>query len=157
MKDVLQDFAKPIYESPLNFYYLHNKLLKNLRVLKSLFKDIKKGFEIFRDGVKLVSTGTCWVYHCIQSMVRVIDKFRLYTCHFKDSNAKEKNCKVKVTVQGKVKKLLDSQVILESAFLKDVLTSAKIFCLVTRNKDRNIVETVESFERTKNNYKRLLK
>ena len=89
--------------------------------------------------------------------MRVIHKFRLYACHLKDSIAKEKNCKVKVTVRGKVKKLLDSQVILESAFLKDVLTSATIFSLATQNKDRNILETVESCERTKNDDKKHLK
>lgn len=90
--------------------------------------------------------------------MRVIHKFRLYACHLKDSIAKEKsNCKVKVTVQGKVKKFLDSQVILESAFLKDVLTSAKIFSLVTQNKDHDILETIESCERTKNDDKKHLR
>ena len=38
-----------------------------------------------------------------------------------------------------------------------MLTIAKIFCLVTQNKDPNITKTVESVERTKKNYKKLVK
>ena len=38
-----------------------------------------------------------------------------------------------------------------------MLTTAKIFRLVTQNKDPNIIKTVESVERTKKNYKKLVK
>ena len=38
-----------------------------------------------------------------------------------------------------------------------MLTTAKIFRLVTQNKDPNITKTVESVERTKKNYKKLVK
>ena len=34
---------------------------------------------------------------------------------------------------------------------------AKIFCLATQNKDPKIIKTVESVERTKKDYKKLLK
>ena len=51
-----------------------------------------------------------------------------------DFISREKNSKTKATVQGKLNKLLDAQVILRSAFLKDVLTPAKVFSLITRRK-----------------------
>lgn len=38
-----------------------------------------------------------------------------------------------------------------------MLTTAKIFRLVTQNKDPNISKTVESVERKKKNYKKLVK
>ena len=38
-----------------------------------------------------------------------------------------------------------------------MLTTAKIFRLVIQNKDPNITKTVESVERTKKNYKKLVK
>ena len=42
-------------------------------------------------------------------------------------------------------------------FLKDLLTPAKVFSLVTQKQDPHIIETVEGVEKTKRNYKRLLK
>lgn len=91
LKDALQDFFKPIDESLINFYNLYDKSSKKLRELKSLFKDIKENFEMFRDGVKRVkSTGTRWIDHRIQAMGRVFDKFGLYTQHLKDFIVREK-------------------------------------------------------------------
>ena len=52
---------------------------------------------------------------------------------------------------------MDAEVILQSAFLKDLLTPANIFTLVIQHKDPNIMETVDTVERTKKNYKKLLK
>ena len=100
LKDALQDFTKPVDESLMYLYYLYHKSSKKLRELKSLFKDIKEDFEMFGDGVKPVkSTGTRWINHRIRAMGRVIDKFGLYTRHLKDFIAREKNSKVKATVQ----------------------------------------------------------
>ena len=88
----------------------------------------------------------------------MIDKFGLCTRHLHDFISREKNSKTKATVQGKLNKLLDAQVILRSAFLKDVLTPAvKVFSLVTQKEDSNIIETVESVEKTEKDYKKLLK
>ena len=158
LKDALQDFTKPVDESLMHLYYLYHKSSKKLRELKSLFKDIKKDFEMFGDGVKPVkSTGTRWIDHRIRAMGRVVDKFGLYTRHLKDFISREKNSKVRATVQGKLTKMLDAQFILRCAFLKDLLTPAKIFSLVTQNKDPNIIETVQSVGRTKKDYKKLLK
>ena len=113
---------------------------------------------MFGDGVKPVkSTGTRWIDHRIRAMARVIDKFGLYTRHLHDFISREKNSKTKATVQGKLNKLLDAQVILRSAFLKDVLTPAKVFSLATQKEDPNIIETVEYVKKTEKDYKKLLK
>ena len=117
MKDALQDFTKPFNESLMNLYYLYHKSSKKLHKLKSSFKDIKEDFKMLEDGVKLVkSTGIHWIDHHITVMRCVIDKFGLYSCHLKDFIAREKNSKVRATVQGNVNKLLDTQVILRSVF-----------------------------------------
>ena len=158
LKDPLADFTNPVDESLMNFYYLYHNSSKKLRELKLLFKDIKEDFEMFGDGVKPVkSTGTRWINLRIRAMACVIDKFGLYTQHLHDFVSREKNSKIKATVQGKLNKLLDAQVILRSAFLKDVLTPAKVFSLVTQKEDPNIIETVESIEKTEKDYKKLLK
>ena len=73
--------TKPIIESLMNLNYLYNQLLKKLRNLKSLFKDIKEDFGMFRDGIQPVLTGTRCINQCIQAMGCVIDKFGLYTCY----------------------------------------------------------------------------
>ena len=44
-----------------------------------------------------------------------------------------------------------------SAFLEDLLTPAKVFSLVTQKQDLHIIETFKGEEKTKLNYKRLLK
>ena len=41
--------------------------------------------------------------------------------------------------------------------MKDVLIRTKIFRLATQNKDPNIIETAESVERSKKDYKKLSK
>ena len=46
---------------------------------------------------------------------------------------------------------------MRSAFLKDLLTPAKVFSLVTQKQDLHIIETVEGVEKIKRNYKQLLK
>ena len=56
---------------------------------------------------------------------------------------------------GKLDKILDAQVLLRSAFLKDL--PAKIFSLVTQKQDPNVMETVEAVEKTSRNYKKLLR
>ena len=158
LKDALGEFSKPVDESLMHLYYLYQKSSKKLRELKQLFKDIKGEFEMFGEGVKPVkSTGTRWIDHRIRAMGRVIDKFGLYTRHLNSFISREKNSKTKATVKGKLEKLLDAQVILRSAFLKDILLPAKIFSLITQKENPNIIETVESVERTKKEYKKLLK
>ena len=46
---------------------------------------------------------------------------------------------------------------MRSAFLEDLLTPAKVFSLVTQKQDLHIIETFKGEEKTKLNYKRLLK
>ena len=128
LKDALEAFTKPVNESLIYLYYLYHKSSKKLRELKLLFKDIKTDFEMYGDGVEPVkSTGTRWIDHRIRAMGRMIDKFGLYTRHLKAFISREKNSKNKATVKGKLDKLLDAEVILRSAFLKDVLAPAKMF------------------------------
>ena len=69
MEDVLQVFTKPIIEPLMNLNCLYNELLQKLRDLRSLFKDIKEDFGMFRDGVQPVSTGT----RCIDLCIHAID------------------------------------------------------------------------------------
>ena len=158
LKDALADFTKPVDESLMHLYYLYQKSSKKLRELKKLFKDIKGDFEMFGDGVKPVkSTGTRWIDHRLRAMERVIDKFGLYTRHLGDFISREKNGKNRATVQGKLNKLLEAQVILRSAFLRDILTPAKVFSLITQKENPNIIEIVESVEKTKKEYKKLLR
>ena len=52
---------------------------------------------------------------------------------------------------------MDAQVLLRSAFLKVSLTPAKVSNLVTQMQDLHIIEAVEVVEKTKWNYKRILK
>ena len=59
-------------------------------------------------------------------MGRLVDKFWLYARHMKEIIDTEKNSKTKTTVKGKLKRVLDAQV----AFLKYLLTPAKVFSLV---------------------------
>ena len=49
------------------------------------------------------------------------------------------------------------QVLLRSAFLKDLLTPAKIFSLVTQKDEPNIIEIVDAVEKPDEDYKKLLK
>ena len=69
-------------------------------------------------------------------MGRLVDKFGLYIRDLKEFIDAEKKSKVRATVTGKLDKILDAQVLLRSAFLKDLLTPAKIFSLVTQNRIR---------------------
>ena len=66
-------------------------------------------------------------------MGRVIEKFGLYTQHLGDFISREKNNKNRATAQCKLNKLLEAQVILCSAFLRDMLTPARVFTKHHRN------------------------
>ena len=158
LKDALADFTKPVDESLMHLYYLYHKSPKKLRELNKLFKDIQNDFEFSGQGVKPVkATGTRWIDHRIRAVSRVIDKFGLYSQHLKKFISKEKNSQTKAVVQGKLNKILDAQFLLRSAFLKDLLEPAKTFSLITQKNNPNIIETVESVERVKKEYKKLLK
>ena len=92
---------------------------------------------MFGNGFKPVkATGTRWINHRIRAIGRVLNKFGLYTRHLNDLISRVKNSKTKATVQGKLNNLLDGQVILRSAFLKDLMTSAKYLVLSPKKKTR---------------------
>ena len=158
LKDSLQDFTAPVDETLMHLYYLYHKSSKKLRELKCLFNEFKDDFETYGDGIKPVKcTGTRWIDHRIRAMGRLVDKFGLYTRHLKEFIEENTNSTVKATVRGKLNKLIDAQVLLRSAFLKDVLSPAKIFSLVTQKENPNVMETVESVERTRRDYRKLLR
>ena len=58
-------------------------------------------------------------------------------------------------MKGKLDRLLGS--LRRSAFLKDLLIPAKIFSLVTQKQDPNVIETSDGVEKTRRDYKKLLK
>ena len=89
-------------------------------------------------------------------MGRLVNKVGLYAHQMKEFNYKEKNSKTTASVKGKMEKVLDAQVLLRGVFLKDLLTSLTT-SLVTQKQYLHKIETVESVEKTKPNYKRLLK
>ena len=82
-----------------------------------------------------IMSGGIMSHYRIRAMGRLVDKFGLYTRHLREFIDNNKNSKVRATVKGNLDKLLDSQVLLRSAFLKDLLTPAKIFSLVTQKQD----------------------
>ena len=113
---------------------------------------------MYGDGIKpLKSSGTRWIDHRIRTMGRLVDKFGLYTRHLREFIDNNKNSNVRATVKGKLDKLLDPQILLRSAFLKDLLTPAKIFGLVTQKQDPDVIETIDGVEKTRRDYKKLLK
>ena len=60
-------------------------------------------------------------------------------------------------IWGKLKKLVDAQFLLSGAFLKEILTPAKCFSLVTQKEETNIMEIVDSVDKTKRDYDKLFK
>ena len=86
----------------------------------------------------LKATGTRWIEHRIRAMGRLDDKVGLYASHMKEFI--DDNLKTKETVKGKLEKVLDAQVFLRSAFLKDLLTSYKVFSLVNKKQYPHLIE-----------------
>ena len=82
---------------------------------------------MYMEGLNsLKATRTRWIDHRIRAMGQLVDKFGLYARHMKEFIDTEKNSKTKSTVKGKLKRVRDAQV----AFLRDLLTPAKIFSFV---------------------------
>ena len=60
-------------------------------------------------------------------------------------------------LQGKFNKLIESKVILQAAFLLDILAEAKIFSLCTQKADTNITDITDAAQSTQCHYNRLKK
>ena len=112
---------------------------------------------MYGDGIKpLKATGTRWIDHRIRAMGRFVDKFGLYMRHLTEFIDETQKSSDRAVVQGKLNKLVDAQVLLRSAFLKDLLNPAKIFSLITQKDQPNIIEIVDAVEKTRRDYKKLL-
>ena len=109
-------------------------------------------------GVKPLKGGkTRWINHKLRAMGRLLEKFTLYVGYLKDSTSSAKNSAARATLQGKLKKLVDSKVLLRFAFFVDVLAEAKKFSLLTQEKNVNVIKLLDAVESAKSNYERLLK
>ena len=95
--------------------------------------------------------------HRIQAIGKPVDKFGLYTHHLQNVIADTSKQLYPATLQGKFNKLIESKVILRTAFPLDVLTEAKIFGLCTQKSDLNLIEIVSAAESTKCHYVKLRK
>ena len=112
---------------------------------------------MYGSGIKPVkSTGTRWIGHKLRAMERLVEKFGLYTQHLENVLESIRSSKDKAILQGKFNKLIDSKVLLRSAFFLDILTEAKKFSLVTQKNDINIINVIDCVQSTSNNYRKLL-
>ena len=105
----------------------------------------------------LKASGTRWIDHKIGAMGGLIEKLGLYTMHLQNVITATRSSKYRSTLEGKLKKLIDTKVLLRSALFKDVLADAKIFSLLTQKQNINILKIFEAVESTKNSYQRLRK
>ena len=78
---------------------------------------------MYEEDVKpLTATGTRSIDHRIRALGRIVDKVELYARHMKEFIDTEKDSKTKATMKKGLKKVLDDQIHLRSAFLNDLLT-----------------------------------
>ena len=77
----------------------------------------------------LKGSVTRWMNYKIRAMERVIEKLELYVEHLNSCMATTKNSTARSTVDAKLKKLVETNVLLRAAFLTDVL-DYKSNCLV---------------------------
>ena len=69
----------------------------------------------------LKGSVTRWMDYKIRAMERVIEKLSLYVEHLNSCMATTKNLTARATVEGKLKKLAEANVLLRAAFLTNVL------------------------------------
>ena len=90
-------------------------------------------------------------------MGHVIEKFGLYIERLNRCVMTTKNSIAGATVEGKLKKLVDTKVLLRAAFFTDVLADVKRFSLITQEKNINVIKMLNAVETTKSNCERQLK
>ena len=112
---------------------------------------------MYGGGVKPVM-GNCtrWINNKVRAMRRVVEKFGLYIQHLKQTIPTIKPSNDQAIVQGKLNKSVHVKVLLQSAFLTDVLTEANRFNLISQKKDINVIKMLNAVKTTKSNYQRLL-
>ena len=144
IKDALKEFIEPVEESLRHLFYLYTKSSKKFRELKNWYHILQDQFDMYGSGIKPVkSTGTRWIDHKLRAMERLVEKFGLYTQHLENVLESIRSSKDKAILQGKFNKLIDSKVLLRSAFFLDILTEAKKFSLVKQKNDINIINVVD--------------
>ena len=106
---------------------------KKVWELKNLYQILKEQFETYGNNIKPVkSAGTRSIDHRIWVMEKLVSKFVLYTQHIQNiiaDTTKQLDC---AKLQGKFNKSIESKVILQAAFLLDILAEAKILSLCTQ-------------------------
>lgn len=60
-------------------------------------------------------------------------------------------------LQGKITKLMDARLLLQSGFFLDMLTEAKCLSMITQEKSISIMNLLDAFETRKSSYECLLK
>ena len=158
LKDALKEFIEPVDTSLMHLFYLYKKSSKKHRELNNLYHLLDGQFKMYSAGVQpLKATGTRRIDHKSAAMGRVIEKFCLYTQHSRHSINTAKKSQDRTTLQGKFTKLINARFLLRCALFTDVLAEAKHFSLITQEQNIDIIPILDSVEKTKHNYERLLK
>ena len=145
-------------ESLLHLFYLYKNSSKKVRELKNLYQILKEQFETYGNNIRpVMSNGTSWIDLRIRAMEKLVNKFGLYMQHIQNitpDTTKQLDC---VKLQGKFSTLIESNVILQAAFLLDILEKAKIFNLCTQKVDTNIIDITDAAQSIQRHYNQLKK
>ena len=126
--------------------------------LKSLLKDLESVYDFESKSIKPEkSSGTRWLDHKIRAMKKLIDKFGVYAKQIECSIEQAGKYKDKATLQGKLTAMKNSDVLLRSTFLSDILVPAKIISLFSQKESSDIIETADYIKRSKETYQRWCK
>ena len=120
-------------ESLLHLFYLYKNPSKKVRELKNLYQILKEQFETYGN------------------------MFGLYTQHIQNIIADTTKELHPAKLQGKFNKLIESKVILQAAFLLDILAEAKVFSLCTQKADADIIDITDAAQSTQHHYNGLKK
>ena len=88
---------------------------------------------------------------------KLVNKFGLYMQHIQNIIADTTKELHAAKLQGKFNKLIESKVILQAAFLLDILAEAKVFSLCTQKADANIIDITDAAQSTQHHYNGLKK
>ena len=153
LKDSLKSFIDPVDESLLHLFYLYKNSSKKVQELNNLYQILKEQFETYGNNIRPVkSTGTRWIDHRIRAMEKLANKFSLYMQHIQNIIADTTKQLDHAKLQGNFNKLIESKVILQAAFLLDILAEAKIFILCTQKAHTNIIDITDAAQNTQRHY-----
>ena len=145
-------------ESLLHLFYLYKNSSKKVRELKNLYQILKEQFETYGNNIRpVMSNGTSWIDLRIRAMEKLVNKFGLYMQHIQNitpDTTKQLDC---VKLRGKFSTLIESNVILQAAFLLDIIEKKKIFSLCTQKVDTNIIDITDAAQSIQRHYNQLKK